>query len=203
METKKTKNVYSLADIKKMAQDVKSGVMLSNSLPADVINAVNITVEAYNYLEEKLPLKYLTERLRTNTVGDLVTDISGTPFVAMNRGAPRGWVAGVSDGANVYIGTSYPAEDEKFIIPQVGAYLALKRAITNMEAKNPGKAELVHQADKRQVSHFYKRALAYFMPEKFSFSRGTEPVHYFDEELHKRQEMVGFKYKPSKKYREN
>lgn len=194
METKKTKVQFSLKDIKRMAHEVEAGSELLN-LPKDVVESVNLTVEANKYLKEKLPSKYISERLRTNTVGAFVVDSkTGVKSIATTRGRPRGTLAAISDGENVYIGVAYPSNTEKFVVPQIGTYLALKMAFKNLEEKN-STIDFVKGADLRQATHFYKRAQAYFMPDKYSFSRGKTPVDYFDAELHKRQEMLGFKNK--------
>lgn len=194
----KKKTQFSMREIKKLAQDYNKGCKLAEGdYPEEVIEAVVTTAKAFTTLENAIPLKPLTERLRTNTVGDFI-NVNGVNTIATNRGTPRGFVAAVSDGENVYVGVSYPNKDEKYVIPQVGAAVALERALAARKAKNPELPE-VKNADKKQLAHFVKRAMAYFMPDKYSFSRGKTPVDYFDEKLHERQQMLGLKPNTGKK----
>ena len=189
----KKKTQFSVGDIKKLAQDYNKGCkfVAESDYPEEVIDAVIATAKAYKTLENAAPLKPLTERLRENPVGAII-NVNGVNIIATNRGIPHGFVAAVSDGENVYVGVSYPNKDEKYIIPQVGAAVALERAIEAKEKKDSTIPSVKNQ-DKKQLTHFVKRAMAYFMPDKYSFSRGKTPVDYFDEKLHKRQVMLGFK----------
>ena len=188
----KKKTQFSVGDIKKLAQDYNKDIPLAaDDYPKEVVDAVLATAKAYKTLENAAPLKPLTERLRENPVGAII-NVNGVNTIATNRGIPHGFVAAVSDGENVYVGVSYPNKDEKYIIPQVGAAVALERALAAKEKKD-ATIPSVKNADKKQLTHFVKRAMAYFMPEKYSFSRGKTPVDYFDEKLHERQVMLGFK----------
>lgn len=188
----KKKTQFSVGDIKKLAQEYNKGNSLAvDDYPKEVVDAVLATAKAYKTLENAAPLKPLTERLRENPVGAII-NVNGVNTIATNRGIPHGFVAAVSDGENVYVGVSYPNKDEKYIIPQVGAAVALERAIEAKEKKDSTIPSVKNQ-DKKQLTHFVKRAMAYFMPDKYSFSRGNTPVDYFDEKLHERQVMLGFK----------
>ena len=188
----KQKTQFSVGDIKKLAQDYNKDIPLDvDDYPKEVVDAVLATAKAYKTLENAAPLKPLTERLRENPVGAII-NVNGVNTIATNRGIPHGFVAAVSDGENVYVGVSYPNKDEKYIIPQVGAAVALERALAAKEKKD-ATIPSVKNADKKQLTHFVKRAMAYFMPDKYSFSRGKTPVDYFDEKLHARQVMLGFK----------
>ena len=188
----KKKTQFSVGDIKKLAQEYNKGNSLAvDDYPKEVVDAVLATAKAYKTLENAAPLKPLTERLRENPVGAII-NVNGVNTIATNRGIPHGFVAAVSDGENVYVGVSYPNKDEKYIIPQVGAAVALERAMEAKEKKDSTIPSVKNQ-DKKQLTHFVKRAMAYFMPDKYSFSRGKTPVDYFDEKLHERQAMLGFK----------
>lgn len=188
----KKRTQFSVGDIKKLAQEYNKGNLLTvDDCPKEVVDAVFATAKAYKTLENAAPLKPLTERLRENPVGAII-NVNGVNTIATNRGIPHGFVAAVSDGENVYVGVSYPNKDEKYIIPQVGAAVALERALAAKEKKDPTIPSVKNQ-DKKQLTHFVKRAMAYFMPDKYSFSRGKTPVDYFDEKLHERQVMLGFK----------
>ena len=188
----KKKTQFSVGDIKKLAQDYNKGCKFAEGdYSEEVIDAIFTTAKAYKTLENAAPLKPLTERLRENPVGAII-NVNGVNTIATNRGIPHGFVAAVSDGENVYVGVSYPNKDEKYIIPQVGAAVALERAIEAKEKKDSTIPSVKNQ-DKKQLTHFVKRAMAYFMPDKYSFSRGKTPVDYFDEKLHERQVMLGFK----------
>ena len=188
----KKKTQFSVGDIKKLAQEYNKEIPLAvDDYPKEVVDAVLATAKAYKTLENAASLKPLTERLRENPVGAII-NVNGVNTIATNRGIPHGFVAAVSDGENVYVGVSYPNKDEKYIIPQVGAAVALERAIEAKEKKDPTIPSVKNQ-DKKQLTHFVKRAMAYFMPDKYSFSRGKTPVDYFDEKLHERQVMLGFK----------
>ena len=188
----KKKTQFSVGDIKKLAQEYNKGNSFAvDDCPKEVVDAVITTAKAYKTLENAAPLKPLTERLRENPVGAII-NVNGVNTIATNRGIPHGFVAAVSDGENVYVGVSYPNKDEKYIIPQVGAAVALERALEAKEKKDSTVPSVKNQ-DKKQLTHFVKRAMAYFMPDKYSFSRGKTPVDYFDEKLHERQVMLGFK----------
>ena len=189
----KKKTQFSVGDIKKLAQDYNKGCkfVAESDYPEEVIDAVIATAKAYKTLENAAPLKPLTERLRENPVGAII-NVNGVNTIATNRGIPHGFVAAVSDGENVSVGVSYPNKDGRYVIPQVGAAVALERAIEAKEKKDSTVPSVKNQ-DKKQLTHFVKRAMAYFMPDKYSFSRGKTPVDYFDEKLHERQAMLGFK----------
>ena len=162
----KKKTQFSVGDIKKLAQDYNKGCKFAeDDYPEEVIDAVLATAKAYKTLENAAPLKPLTERLRENPVGAII-NINGVNTIDTNRGIPHGFVAAVSDGENVYVGVSYPNKDEKYIIPQVGAAVALERAIEAKEKKDSTIPSVKNQ-DKKQLTHFVKRAMAYFMPDKY------------------------------------
>lgn len=182
---------YSFKGIKKLAKDLNNGNELPNDLPKDVVEVVKQTAKSLKFLDEKKSMKFIVERLRPNTVGDILSTKDNQPVIALNRGKPEGFIAAISDGSRVYFGISYfVPNEEKYVIPCIGEALALERAIDNMKKMMPNYVKMFKKHHKRQIDHFYNRAKAYFMPEKYSYSRGSEPLDYYDKKLHDRQEYA-------------
>lgn len=174
----------SLEDIESM--DMSFG---GSELSKEVSDAIRITVVASLYLD-KCNVKHITERLRHGYVG-METVEKGSIKMQTVRGEPYGTLVSLpSDDGRTVIGISYVKKNDRFSIPIVGEYIALKRAIENQKLHSDGlaKAEHIRGCALAQVEHFYKRSLAYWNPEKYSYSRGSEPVVYDNfEKIHENQ----------------
>ena len=94
---------------------------------------------------------------------------------------------------NVVLGMSYlDPEDMEKSYPILGLYIALKRALDGAKEDKVG-AEKIHIKSKarKQISHFEKRAKAFFHPDVYSYSRGSNPVHYDNyDEIHQRRKLI-------------
>lgn len=146
-----------------------------------------------NYRKEHGTKAYLCERLRDGFIGNLVTDINGNSYIQSVRGKPYGTVVAIPTKDDIAIGMSYvDPEDKSFGHPIVGCYLALKRAIENKEAgKTRADERWIKNKAKKQIDHFEKRSLAFFWPDRYSYSRGTEPVKYPDYDIiHERRAKI-------------
>lgn len=152
---------------------------------------------------------YITERLRSNCIGERVHDkFSATSYIAENRGKPFGTIVAIpfeKDGVKtVIVSITYISKDEVGASPTVGVFLAYDMAETALktctviEHKFKDEQNVVFYTDNRtcfkynkpQIYHFIKRALCYFWPEEYSYSKGVNKLHYFDESLHSRQEKI-------------
>lgn len=172
------KNEISMEEIKEL------------DMPEDAREALNLNIEAYKFMlkYEEDGNKYVAERLRTSYIGEEVSDLNGVKYISTVRGKPTGTIVAVPDGDKILIGVSKLAEDEKYPSPIVGLYLALKNVQYYDEDKTPFGLD---GHEKRQSIRFRLRAKAYFFPDKYSYSRGSDPVVYpkYDE-IHKRQIMI-------------
>lgn len=162
------------------------------SISDELKEVIKETAWAMDFLEKHKSEKFIVERLRPNTVGDIINDKSGEPTIALNRGKPEGFIAAISDSKNIYFGVSYSNPSEKYVLPVIGQAIALQRAIENKDKKYPEKISKIFlkKHHKKQIEHFFNRSKAYFFPEIFSFSRGSNPLNYYDEKLHNRQEYA-------------
>lgn len=163
----------------------------------EVCEAARLIVDSREYIDGyvKAGGKYICERLRPGFIGDIVYIPGGASYIQKERGRPFGTIVAIPDGnGEVVIGFSYiDEEDRNSASPSVGLAIALKRAV---EGKNAGKVGyskrwVKNSAAKTQAIHFLKRAKAYFNPEKYSYSRGSEPVVYENyDEIHARRKAI-------------
>lgn len=145
-----------------------------------------LLVEAIEFVEkykkENGDKSFLCERLRDGFIGNLITDMNGNRYIQSTRGKPYGTIVSIKTKDGVSIGATYLDSNDKDY-PIIGCYLALKEAINNNT--------VLRNKAVKQIEHFKKRSLAFFWPEKYSYSRGTEPVKYEDYDvIHKRREMI-------------
>ena len=146
-----------------------------------------------NFIKTNGTKAFLAERLRDGFIGELVHTNNGTSYIQSVRGRPYGTIVALKTDDDIVVGISYlDPEDMNKGHPIVGQYLALKRAEEGLAAgaiRTNGR--YIKARAHKQIEHFEKRALAYFHPEKYSHSRGTDPVVYenFDE-IHKRRAMI-------------
>lgn len=173
----------SLDDIEELELDVSQEVVSPS-----VQDAIRMTVVATLWIE-KANIKHVTERLRTGYVGMEIVEKDKISYQS-KRGEPYGTIVSIpSNDGKAAIGISYIGKNERFPVPIVGEYIALKRALDVQRKGNHGFDEKYIRNDSlAQIEHFYKRSLAYWNPEKYSHSRGTEPVVYenFDK-IHENQ----------------
>ena len=168
------------------------------SSPQNLVNyeKAKLIIESEKFVEEfKAENKIVCERLRDGFIGELVYTDKGTSFIQTVRGKPYGTIVAISskDVKNIVTGISYlDPEDMDFGHPIVGMAIALRRAIKRKEDGKTGvEKRWVKSKARKQVNHFEKRALSYFIPEVYSYSKGTNPVVYDDfKEIHERRKMI-------------
>lgn len=163
------------------------------AMPTNQALLLKNAVKAYLYIDKK-NVPYKVEKLRDGFVGQVTTQ-NKLVTQQVSRGDPYGAVVSVPDGkGGIAIGASYfnlDEEDPTMIIPIIGERMALERALDNLALGRDGLKESTHKVSKAQIEHFYKRSLAYWNPDKYSFSRGSEPVQIdnFDE-IHEAQTRI-------------
>ena len=146
-----------------------------------------------SFIEKNGTKAFISERLRAGYIGEIVHADNGASYIQSVRGKPFGTVVAVKTDKDIVLGMSYmDPEDINRGHPIVGLYIALKRAIDGLEAgKVRAEERYIKSRARRQIQHFEKRALAYFHPDTYSYSRGTNPVKYEGyEEIHKRRAMI-------------
>ena len=202
---------YTAKDVKEMANAVIAGQPLDLNLPKEVKDAVLLTADAIRYMAgivnkdgngnvEIGKSNFVSERLRPGYIGAEISCDKGI-FLQTERGKPYGTIVAVPTEDNVCIGYSFIDErDLKYATPIVGLYIAYKRAIEGRDNGKVGYESPVilsdgskHNLDgntKAQLNHFEKRALAYFHPDVYSYSRGQEGkkvVYENYDKIHSRQ----------------
>lgn len=211
MEKYNKKPIVNRASIKIAAQKILSDskinkeILLKNidfldpilsSYEKDDAYAIKALVNATVFVESfEKDNHYISERLRDGYIGKKVVDTTtGTHYLQEIRGKPFGTVVAISTKDNVVLGMSYIADDEKFAFPIVGLAIAIKRA---MDGLAQGKISYEHRyalsKSRQQIIHFEKRALAYFHPDVYSYSRGEEgkKVDYDNyDEIHSNQMKI-------------
>lgn len=172
----------TLADIEALDFGVEQG-----EVSKEVSEAIKNLIVAYLYLDKSE--KHVTERLRPGYIGQEIRTNNTVSYQTV-RGVPYGTIVSIptEDGRSV-IGISYFGKNDRFATPVVGEYVALKRAIDGRKNGFHGaEQKYVRPEAKAQIDHFYKRSLAYWNPDKYSHSRGTEPVDYSDfDKIHENQ----------------
>lgn len=188
---------YNAKKVKKMGQAIMRGELDIKILdiPKDVKEAVQEYVDAYQFMlgYEDAGNRYVSERLRSSYVGEMVSDEKGVSYVATNRGKPTGTIVAIPTTDNrLLVGFSHVEPDEEFESPIVGLYYALKNAqFVVTGPTDPATPVGLTGHEKRQFKRFILRAFAYFYPDEYSYSRGKNPVVYPKyEEIHKRQLMI-------------
>lgn len=177
----------------KEIHDVKSGKEQENYEYAQLVVKAEKFVK--EYIEKNGTKAFISERLRNGFIGDLVHTEAGTTYIQSVRGKPYGTVVAIKSGDDIVLGMSYmDTEDANKAHPIVGLYIALKRAIDGAkEGKKRAEVKYIKSRAKKQIRHFEKRALAYFHPDVYSYSRGQEGkkvVYENYEEIHRRRAMI-------------
>lgn len=193
-----TKNVVRSAH--SMLKILRSGgevTNIQNTKEQENLEYANLVIKAENfvkdYIEKNGTKGFIAERLRNGFIGNLVYTDNGTSYIQSVRGKPYGTVVALKNGEDIVLGMSYvDPEDINKGHPIIGLYIALKRAIDGLkEGKIRAEAKYIKSRSRKQIEHFEKRALAYFHPDKYSHSRGSDPVKYEDyNEIHKRRAMI-------------
>ena len=176
----------TLDDIEALDMDVVQG-----DVSKKVKDAIRGLIIAYLYLD-KCGIKHVTERLRPGFIG-METKDTYTVTQQVSRGAPYGTLVSIPGlNGKSTVGISYYDEIGRFATPIRSEYIALKKALLNKERGiNGTDKESLRKEAKSQFEYFYKRSLAYWNPDKYSYSRGTEPVEYdnFDK-IHENQTKI-------------
>lgn len=176
----------TLDDIEALDMDIVQG-----DVSKEVKDAIRGLIIAYLYLD-KCGIKHVTERLRPGFIG-METKDTYTVTQQVTRGAPYGTLVSIPGlNGKSTVGISYYDEIGRFATPIRSEYIALKKALLNKERGiNGTDKESLRKESKSQFEHFYKRSLAYWNPDKYSYSRGTEPVEYenFDK-IHENQTKI-------------
>lgn len=177
---------------KEVVDKIGDYVVLPEELErAKLVREAEVFVE--NYRKENGTKAYLCERLRDGFIGNLISDNNGNSYIQAVRGKPYGTVVAIPTEDDIVLGMSYmDPDDAKFSHPIVGCYIALKRAIDGKEnGKVRAEERFIKNKAKKQIEHFEKRSLAFFWPDKYSHSRGTEPVVYPDYDIiHERRAKI-------------
>lgn len=176
----------TLDDIEAIDMDIVQG-----DVSKEVKDAIRGLIIAYLYLD-KCGIKHVTERLRPGFIG-METKDTYTVTQQVSRGAPYCTLVSIPGlNGKSTVGISYYDEIGRFATPIRSEYIALKKALLNKERGiNGTDKESLRKESKSQFEHFYKRSLAYWNPDKYSYSRGTEPVEYenFDK-IHENQTKI-------------
>lgn len=133
--------------------------------------------------------KISVDTFRYGFIGKAFTDEHGSEFVQTRRGKPYGYVAAVMDeNKKIYAGYTFLSKDETFEHPVIGQAIALRKAIENrkegitfeqlLDRANQGTSRNVYLNGEAvsMFRHYYDRVRRYFLPEVYSFSRGSDPI---------------------------
>ena len=194
VETLKVRSADSMIDALRNGKEITD---IKNDKEQKNLEFAQLVIKSENFVKsfiEKNGTKaFISERLRSGYIGEIVHADNGASYIQSVRGKPFGTVVAVKTDKNVVLGMSYmDPEDANKGHPIVGLYIALKRAIDGLESgKVKAEERYIKSRARKQIQHFEKRALAYFHPDTYSYSRGTNPVKYEDyEEIHKRRAMI-------------
>lgn len=141
--------------------------------------SANLLRDSRDYLDS-FKEKYVSEAFRYGYIGKTVSDMHGNTYVQTNRGKHYGYLAAVFDGKDIYIGFTYISKNEKYVHPVIGQAIALRRAVENRANKltieQTKEKPWLRSGDSLQFEHFIARALRYFQPDIYSYSRGEKPI---------------------------
>lgn len=135
-----------------------------------------------NYMKSKVENNMLVQKLREGYIGKTVYSFDGTSYVQSSRSPAYGYVVAYFNKSDnkIYYGLSYFHKDDTYFDDRFGYGLAVKRAMKNSDmgvedSFSSGNNPFVKSKDKSQIEFFKRRAMKFFMPEKYSFS-GSEPL---------------------------
>ena len=190
------KEIKKAVRVRTVVNALKAGKAIPAEATPEQVDFANQVIQAEkivsDFIKENGTKAMLVERLRDHYIGEIVKS-GNTVNIQAVRGKPYGTIVALpTKDNNIVCGISYlSAEDKNSSFPILGVSIALKRALEGREA---GKAlqekASLKEKSAAQVKHFENRALAYFFPEKYSYTRGSEPINTYDAELQKRRLMV-------------
>ena len=185
-----------------MLKELRSGRQINNvknTNEQENLEYAKLVIEAEDFVNDYVSKNgtksFIAERLRDGFIGELVHADNGTSYIQSVRGKPFGTVVAIKANDDIVIGMSYmDPEDINKAHPIVGLYIALLRAIDGLNCgfKRADKKFIKSRA-RKQIEHFEKRALAYFHPDVYSYSRGQEGkkvVYENFDEIHRRRAMI-------------
>lgn len=186
-----------LPNIGKVVKALRKGEVLGNASVEQLEFARKVLdAEEFmnNYIKENGTKSFVSERLRDGYIGKETKQGSGTVIQSV-RGKPYGTIIaiptkGVDGSDSIVTGISYlDNEDRSF--PVLGQYIALKRALDGKKDKKIfSEIKYVKPKARLQITRFEKRALIYFYPDKYSYTRGSDPISCYDAELQKRRLFI-------------
>jgi hypothetical protein len=117
--------------------------------------------------------KYLCARLRPGFIGNEISLDDGTSYIQSRRGRPYGSIVAIpNEKGTVTLGISYLKDEPRnHPYPIIGLARALKDAVYRRCNNLEGFPQIKNN-ENSQIEYFYNRALSYFNPEKYSYSRG-------------------------------
>ena len=193
---------------KSIGSNIKELVKKMRRKPNMTIEELNCSLDEYDFVKEVLASeklvedfkksgnKYICARLRPGYIGNKVIFDNNTSYLQLERGKPYGTIVAISNKkGTATLGISYVSDEpQNHPYPIIGLARALKNAIIARDSGKEGiDNKFVIARAKSQVKYFNKRALAYFNPIVYSYSRGREDtkVKYDDyDEIHKRRARV-------------
>lgn len=138
-----------------------------------------------NYMQSRRNIgdnNILVQKLREGYIGKTVYSFDGTSYIQSSRSPAYGYVVAIFNKSEnkIYYGLSYSHKDESYFDDKYGLDLAIERAWKNynMEVEDSFSDKnnpFIKSKDKAQIYLFKRRAMKFFMPEKYSFS-GSEPL---------------------------
>lgn len=189
-EIKKTVRIRAVVKALKAGKEAPGAATKEQITFAKEVLAADEYVK--NFIKENGTKAFLTERLRDHYIGEIVKS-GNTVNIQAVRGKPYGTVVAVPNGkGDIVCGLTYMStEDINSPFPILGVAKALKRALEGRDAgKTRAEISSSREKAKAQIQHFENRALAYFYPEKYSYTKGSEPINTYDAELQKRRLMI-------------
>lgn len=139
-----------------------------------------------NYTKDE---RISVDTFRCGFIGKKISDENGSEFVQTRRGKPYGYIAAIFKDGKIYAGYTFVNPTEKYTHPMIGQALALKNAVRNHaqgitiedllseDSKFFGTHNMYLRSEaKLFLKHYYDRVRRYFMPETYSFSRGSDPI---------------------------
>ena len=157
------------------------------------MNVIDSEKFVKDYIARNGTKSFLCERLRDGYIGQEIEGPKGSVTLRTARGKPFGTIVAIPTEKGVPVfGLTYISNDEDYAAPVVGLAIALRRAIEGQLSGKVGiEAGSVRNRAKLQALHFEKRAKAFFYPDHFSHSRGSDPVIYENyDEIHRNREIA-------------
>lgn len=184
--------------LKDFIKEVKEGKSPETKTAKDkeYLSFAKLVVESEKFVKEFIEKNgtkaFISERLRAGYIGEIVHCDNGASYIQSVRGRPFGTIVAIKAGDSISIGTSFVSDEDKNKgHPVVGLALALRRAVERRDNNIFLLDKKIKSKARKQAEHFEKRAKAYFHPDVFSHSRGSEPVVYEDyDEIHERRKMI-------------